>query len=82
MKITEYKIPVTLTRQGEEVVMEIHEDKQVIHREEEKGEQSHMIMSISKELGDFNEKAIRAAKASLMGKEQKRETFIIRKILG
>jgi hypothetical protein len=82
MKIIEYRVPVTLTKIGKDVTIELHEDKQTVTREEEKGDSPSNIMSIAKEIGDFNEKALRAAKASLFGSEKTRETFIVRKILG
>ena len=81
MIIKHFKVPVTVKRNGDEVELIIRDDEKELIKEEEKEITSNEIVLTAKELGDFNGKQELMVRRSLMGKEQQREAFIIRKIL-
>lgn len=81
MEIKYFKVPVTITRQGMDCLLEIHEDQKTIHKTEPIEVGSSQIVNLAKELDDYNNKQKQLAKHTLLASEDKQESHIIIKML-
>ena len=76
MKITTYKVPVKLTRDNNGVQVELDENAKEHVRDEQIGEDTSNIVTLSKQLSDHNEKQKTMLAACMNADETEKETFV------
>lgn len=82
MKITSFKIPVTLKRDSQgEVTLKIHDADKTLLKEEETSSDNSEIVNLSKKLADYNEQQKALIVGTMFAGQTEEKSFITFKYL-